>query len=179
MDDEILFATGDGLTDAEELKTTTIEDVEATPKRKRGRPRKNVVSGEDTGASVESTPKPKPRVRRTTKLKGADVAAGVEMISTVVAGMGGEAYAHWPISQEEFAPVADGWADLLNRIPSQYVRGAFDLAGYGSLAVMTYFIIGPRIAATQAIKAQQKAQASGEDDTVSATGGVAYGTWNN
>lgn len=176
MSDDILeFSTDSTEPETEQTTTTTIDDVESTPKRKRGRPRKNVAASESTGESVAAeTPKPKARVRRAKKLSGADVAAGVETATAMLAMMGGPAYAHWTISEQEFASVADAWAELLNRIPAHYVRGAFDAAGYLSLAVGTYMIVAPRVAMTQAIKAQEKAERETPDDTIYATGGVEY-----
>lgn len=164
--EEIVFTTDDNENDTDgEPTTRTIEDVQAEPKRRRGRPRKNPT--EEPASDVPKTPKP--RVSRSKKLTGADVADGVEMLTTVIVMAGGEEYAHWHIPASEFRPVADGWADLMNRIPTRYVKGAFDAAGYLSLAIGTYSIVSPRIALSRAIKLAKRRERQEQEEQVITT----------
>lgn len=122
-----------------EQTTVTIEDVRAEPKRRPGRPRKDETIEIVSDGSEE---KPK-RTRRSSKLKGADVQKMFEYGSGTAVMLGAKDF--WYINGAEVAPFSDEMAELLNRIPAQYVRGFFDFSGYLTIAIGLYGVVKPRL----------------------------------
>lgn len=141
-----------------ELNTDAILNLDDAPKR-RGRPkgsRNTPKDGDEFTINLDDpdgVKKPR-RGRRSTKLSGQDVSDLIEMTSQIAVLM--TDYPHWHIPAEETKPFAGNIAELMNRIPSKYVRAMTDMNGYVMIAVGMYGVLNPRIEMQRRIVAQKK-----------------------
>ena len=94
----------------------------------------------------ETIPAPKTgstRSRRSAKLTGSDVSAAIVLGTGIYAQLTQQG--HWVIPEDESKKWAGELADLLNRIPSKYVRAATDMSGFLIVGTGIYASVKPRL----------------------------------
>jgi hypothetical protein len=135
--------------------------TESPPKRTR-KPRQprqpKAVDFDAIAAQVETPaePEPKKRTRRAAKIKGSDVEQLINHGSKLVVMFTGLPF--WEIPEKEVSPWSNEAADLLNRIPGQYITAAASFSGFLTVGIGVYATLKPRIDATAEINRQRVAE---------------------
>lgn len=151
------------LVDPASVPATPAAESSDPPKRTRKR-RTNAsaaAEGLDAYEAAEGDllAAPKPAAtrshKRQAKLTGSDIAGAVELASGLYAMFTKQA--HWAIPAAEVKPWGDDAAQLLNRIPSKYVRAATDLSGYATVAIGIYGAVKPRVDYSADLRREQLA----------------------
>ena len=92
---------------------------------------------------------------RAAKLTGGDVSAAIQLATGIYAQLTDQAY--WVIPETESKQWSGELAELLNRIPSKYVRAATDLSGYAIVATGIYSSVKPRLDMSADIRREKEA----------------------
>ena len=143
---------------AEHMQPDFIPEAQdVAPKRRRRRTKAQMA--QDATVTVEAGPaeapkpvKPRPRAK---KLTGAHVTGAVIKGSELAAMMTG--YGGFVVTAAEMEPWAGEAAELLNRIPAQYVAGAMQLSSVAVVLYGMYMTFAPRVVGYQMAKAQAAA----------------------
>lgn len=131
-------------------------------KRTRQRPKRggattaDALDSYEAAVEGETAPEKPKRVRasRSSRLTAADVCGAVNLASSLAAMFTQQA--HWVIPETEVKPWAADAAELLNRIPSRYVRAASDMSGFITVGVGVYGCMKPRIDESARINAARR-----------------------
>jgi hypothetical protein len=146
--------------------TTPQNETDSIPeqpiKRRRGRPPKS-VSGM-TVTNGEQKP-PSARGRRSSKLTGHDVEALIGQGFSLVAILTKRPY--WAVTKEEISPWSSEAAEILNGIPSKYLKMFADSSAYFTVGFGLFSILKPRLGMDAAIAQkirQQKQKPANQPD---------------
>lgn len=136
---------------------TEEELIQPAEKKRPGRPKKTAVETADVFVPLDESETGEEKPKRSTrpkKITGKDVETVISHGFTLVAILTGQG--HWIVPADEIKPWSADAADILNRIPSKYIKGAAMASGYVSVGFGLYSVVAPRMAETQRIANERR-----------------------